>query len=266
MDGSASVGAVTTDEVAGADSTLDPVGVVWYGFLAWWGFLAALLVVLPPVVVAFAFARCDIGGEGLGIGLEFAAISLCGGGYAMYAVVGVLAFIGVAGVLLALEALIPPPLYSAEFVRWAATGQVVGILAFVLRLVLLNRAPGPGADPVAQESFAVGFSGWLFLLDAATATAILMQAIGFLVAAVVTWRWEAAIGPRWLAVLLGLVALVSLVLALDMAAGCLCLIGLGDLSGPPVLIAYTVVLAAACVALALVSWQALRPSTAPAAG
>jgi hypothetical protein len=260
LDGSATVGAVTTDQPVGADTSLDPVGVVWYGFLAWWGFLAALLVVLPPVVVAVAFARCDIGGEGLGGGAEFAALSLCGAGYAVYAVAGVLAFVGVAGILLALAALIPPPLYAADFVRWAAAGQVVGMLAFVMRLVLLNRTPGPGADPVAQQAFAVGFGGWLFLLDAAMATALVMQAIGFIVAAVVTWRWEAAIGPRWLAVWLGLVALVCLVVALDLAAGCLCLIGLGALSGPPVLIAYVVVLAGACVALAFVSRQALRPS------
>ncbi|MFN2484240.1 MAG: hypothetical protein ABR509_04800 [Candidatus Limnocylindria bacterium] len=114
---------------------------------------------------------------------------------------------------------------------------------------------------MGQQAFAVGFTGWLNLLDAAMATALVMQAIGFTVAAVVTWRWEAAIGPRWLAVGLGLAALLSLVLALDLAAGCLCLIGLGDLSGAPALLAYVVVLAGVFVALAFVSRQALGPST-----
>ncbi|MFN2484239.1 MAG: hypothetical protein ABR509_04795 [Candidatus Limnocylindria bacterium] len=123
MDASGSVGGMTNDQDVVADSSLDALGVVWYGFLAWWGFLAALLVVLPPVVVAVAFARCDIGGEGLGGGTEFAALSLCGGGYTVYAIVGVLAFVGVAGVLLALAGLIPSPLYAADFVRWAAAGQ-----------------------------------------------------------------------------------------------------------------------------------------------
>ncbi|MDQ3880250.1 MAG: hypothetical protein M3295_04150 [Chloroflexota bacterium] len=256
---------MTADERVVSDSTLDPLGAVWYGFLSWWGLLAALLIALPPLVVTLAFARCDIGGDGLGGGIELAALSLCGGGYAAYAIAGMLAFIAVAGVLLALANLIPTPLHAAEFVRLGAAAQIAGVLAFMLRLVLLNRTPGPGADPVAQQAFAVGFGGWLFLLDAAFATAVVMQALGFAVAAVVAWRWEAAIGPRWLAVLLAVAALLALVLALDSASGCLCLIGLGDLSGPPVLVAYLVVLIGACLALFVVSRQALSASAGLAA-